>query len=263
MRRMHRSWSRVILMACAAFAGSPAARAEVPLLRHTVVHAYPHDVSAFTEGLLYRDGVLYESTGENGKSTLRKVDLKSGKVLQKHDLSTLYFGEGIVDWKDTLIQLTWRNGVGFVHDLNTFDVTSTFHYRGEGWGLTRDSTHIYMSDGSSALRILDPDSLEQTGRLEVTADGRPVHNLNELEWVNGTLYANVWMTSRIAIIDPASGKVTGWLDLADLLDVSALPDPADSLLNGIAYDAKKDRLFVTGKRWPMLFEIKVVAPPTR
>lgn len=248
-----------IALTCAVLAAGPA-QAQIPVHGYTVVKRYPHDPGAFTQGLLYRDGMLYEGTGQNGESSLRKVDLATGKVLQKHDLSTMYFGEGIVDWKDSLIQLTWRNGTGFVYDLKTFAQRRTFRYAGEGWGLTRDSRRLYLSDGSSTLRTFDPDSLKQTGSIEVTADGRPLRNLNELEWVKGVIYANVWMTNRIAMIDPASGKVTGWLDLRGLLDTRRLAEPANDVLNGIAYDARRDRLFVTGKRWPALFEIKVKAP---
>jgi glutamine cyclotransferase len=249
------------LLAFALLTCCTAASAEIPTYGYKVVHVYPHDISAFTEGLFYKDGYLYESTGEAGESTVRKVELQTGKVLQRFDVPAQYFGEGIVDWKGKLMQLTWRSQIGFVHDLATFKVERSFTYPGEGWALTRDSKHLYMSDGSATLRVLDPDSLMQTGSIAVTADGVPVTNLNELEWVKGVIYANVWMTSRIALIDPASGHVVGWLDLAKLLDVQRLPEPINDVLNGIAYDARHDRLFVTGKRWPKLFEIKLVKPP--
>jgi glutaminyl-peptide cyclotransferase len=222
------------------------------------VHVYPHDTSAYTEGLFYKDGFLYESTGEKGASSVRKVQLETGKVLQRHDLPTQYFGEGIIDWKGELIQLTWQSETGFVYGLDDFKLRRTFGYPGEGWGLTRDSTRIYMSDGSSVLRILDPDTLAATGSIMVTADGVPVTNLNELEWVDGEIYANVWLTNRIARIDPATGHVVGWIDLAGLFDVSTLPVPMNDVLNGIAWDAQGKRLFVTGKHWPKLFEIKLV-----
>jgi glutamine cyclotransferase len=237
------------------------ARAAVPEYGYKVVRVFPHDISAYTEGLFYKDGFLYESTGETGESTVRKVDLETGKTLQRFDVPSQYFGEGIVDWKDRLMQLTWKSQTGFVYDLDTFKLRRTFSYSGEGWALTRDNKHLYMSDGSSTLRILDPDSLAQTGSIAVTADGVPVTNLNELEWVNGTIYANIWLTSRIALIDPKNGHVTSWVDLASLFDISQLPEPGNDVLNGIAYDVAHDRLFVTGKRWPKLFQIKLVKPP--
>jgi glutaminyl-peptide cyclotransferase len=234
--------------------------AATPVYGYRVVHVYPHDTSAYTEGLFYKDGYLYESTGEAGESTVRKVDLPTGKVLQRHDLPAAYFGEGIVDWKGQLVQLTWKDQLGLVYDLASFRQQRTFSYPGEGWALTRDDKHIYMSDGSAVLRILDPDTLTATGSILVTDEGQPVVNLNELEWVKGEIYANVWMTNRIARIDPATGHVTGWIDLGGLLDVSRLPDPSNDVLNGIAYDAQRNRLFVTGKRWPKLFEIELVPP---
>lgn len=237
-----------------------AAHAATPVYGYHVVHVYPHDTSAYTEGLFYKDGYLYESTGEAGESTVRKVELQTGKVVQRHDVPDAYFGEGIIDWKQQLIQLTWKNQMGFVYDLASFKQLRAFNYPGEGWALTRDSKHIYMSDGSPVLRILDPDTLTATGSIMVTDNGEPVANLNELEWVKGEIYANVWMTNRIARIDPATGHVTGWIDLSGLLDVSRLPDPGNDVLNGIAYDEQHDRLFVTGKRWPKLFEITLVKP---
>lgn len=236
------------------------AQAATPVYGYRVVHVYPHDTSAYTEGLLYKDGYLYESTGEAGESTVRKVELQTGKVLQRHDVPSAYFGEGIVDWNHELIQLTWKDQLGFVYDLASFKQLRTFNYPGEGWALTRDSKHLYMSDGSAVLRVLDPNTLTATGSILVTDNGQPVVNLNELEWVKGEIYANVWMTNRIARIDPATGHVTGWIDLSGLLDVNRLPDPGNDVLNGIAYDEQHDRLFVTGKRWPKLFEITLVKP---
>nr|WP_237561526.1 glutaminyl-peptide cyclotransferase [Frateuria defendens] len=234
--------------------------AAVPVYGYKVVRSYPHDTGAFTEGLFYKDGFLYESTGERGESTVRKVALATGKVLQQDALPPQYFGEGIVDWQGRLMQLTWRSGIGAVRDLASFKVLASFRYPGEGWALTRDDARVYMSDGTAVLRVLDPATMRQTGSLPVTADGQPVQNLNELEWVKGELYANVWMTNRIARIDPKSGRVTAWIDLAGLLDTSRLGNPVDDVLNGIAYDAKHDRLFVTGKRWPKLFEIMLTPP---
>jgi glutaminyl-peptide cyclotransferase len=253
-------WFASILVLIALADAAPA-WAAIPVYGYKIVHVYPHDTSAYTEGLFYKDGFLYESTGEAGQSTVRKVDLKSGETVQRYNLPSRYFGEGIIDWKDRLVQLTWQAQIGFVYDLATFKLQRTFNYPGEGWALTRDATHLYMSDGSAVLRILDPETLKSTGSIMVTADGKPVEQLNELEWVKGELYANIWLTNRIARIDPATGHVVGWIDLAGLLDVNQLPDPGNDVLNGIAYDAQHDRLFVTGKRWPKLFEIRLVKKP--
>ena len=239
------------------------AQAAIPTHGYRIVHAYPHDPNAYTEGLFYRDGYLYESTGKVGASTVRKVALETGEVVQRHDVPAPYFGEGIVDWKHRLIQLTWRDQIGFVYDLASFKLQRTVAYPGEGWALTRSDKHLYMSDGSAVLRVLDPDTLATTGSLMVMADGVPVTNLNELEWVHGEIYANIWLSNRIARIDPATGQVTGWIDLSGLLDISKLPDPANDVLNGIAWDAEHDRLFVTGKCWPTLFEIKLLPDRSR
>ena len=222
------------------------------------VHVYPHDRNAFTEGLFYLDGFLYESTGLNGQSTVRKVDLATGRVLRRRSLSPRFFGEGIVAWKDQLIQLTWQNHVGFVDDLISFKQLRKFSYAGEGWALTQNGRELIMSDGTPQLRFLDPVTLTEVRRLTVTADGRPVKDLNELEWVKGEVLANIWLTNTIARIDPATGKVTGWIDLTGLMNPAELGGDPDAIPNGIAYDAAHDRLFVTGKRWPRLFEIKLV-----
>lgn len=245
-------------LAFALLACSTAASAAVPVYDYKIVHAYPHDTGAYTEGLFYKDGYLYESTGQAGESSVRKVVLETGEVVQRHRLPKQYFGEGIVDWKDQLVQLTWQSQTGFVYDLASFTPQRRFSYHGEGWALTRDDTHLYMSDGTPVLRVLDPETLAVVRRIHVTADGAPVTHLNELEWVDGEIYANVWLTDRIARIDPASGHVVGWIDLAGLFDISQLPDPGNDVLNGIAWDAQHKRLFVTGKHWPKLFEIKLV-----
>jgi glutaminyl-peptide cyclotransferase len=242
----------------ALLARSALAQTDIPVYGYQIVHVYPHATDAYTEGLFYKGGYLYESTGQTGQSTVRKVELETGKVLQVHHVPAQYFGEGIVDWKNRLVQLTWQSQMGFVYDLDSFKLQHTFNYPGEGWALTRDDKHLYMSDGSPVLRVLDPETLVTVGSILVTADGAPVNNLNELEWVKGEIYANVWLSNRIARIDPASGHVVGWIDLTGLLDTSKLPDPGNDVLNGIAYDAQHDRLFVTGKCWPKLFEIKLV-----
>jgi len=246
------------LAALALLTCTAAAHAAIPVYGYKVVHTYPHDTGAYTEGLFFKDGHLYESTGHNGQSTVRKVDLASGEVVQIQRLPTQYFGEGIIDWKDRLIQLTWQQQTGIIYDLASFEPKARFNYPGEGWALTRDDSHIYMSDGTSQLRVLDPETLQEVRRIDVTADGQPVPQLNELEWVDGEIYANVWLTERIARIDPASGHVVGWIDLSGLFDSSTLPNPIDDVLNGIAWDAHGKRLFVTGKSWPKLFEIKLV-----
>jgi glutamine cyclotransferase len=231
--------------------------AQAPVEGYQVVHTYPHDTEAFTQGLIYVDGHLYESTGGNGRSSIRMVDLNTGRVLQKYDLPSEYFGEGLTDWGSNLLQLTWKAEKGFIYDRFSFTVQGSFHYQGEGWGLTHNRKSLILSDGSSVLRFLDPGSFRQIRRLSVTDDGKPVKNLNELEYVKGEIYANIWETDRIARISPRTGKVLGWVDLTGIIDKSQLRD-ADAVLNGIAYDAKTDRLFVTGKLWPKLFEIKVV-----
>jgi glutamine cyclotransferase len=238
--------------------GSPLAhaRAATPVYGYEVVRTYPHDPNAFTEGLFLRDGFLYESTGLQGASSIRKIVLETGSVENERSISSQYFGEGVIDWKDKLIQLTWKNQIGFVYGLDDFETRGEFSYAGEGWALTRDDKRIIMSDGTSRLRFLDPDTLKETGGITVTDEGRPVDQLNELEWVKGEILANIWQTDRIARIDPATGKVKGWIDLTGLLPVEDR-DRAD-VLNGIAYDAKADRLIVTGKLWPRMYEIRLV-----
>jgi glutaminyl-peptide cyclotransferase len=243
------------LAACAC--SSPTQASGTPEYTYEVVHTYPHDPAAFTQGLVYLDGVLYEGTGLEEQSSIRKVKLETGEVLQKRDLDGAYFGEGIVNWKDRLLELTWKAQRGFIYDLSTFTPRGQFEYPGEGWGLTQDGKRIIMSDGSAELRFWDPETLKELGRVTVTDDGHPVTNLNELEWVNGEVYANVWMTDRIARIDPSSGKVVGWIDCRGLLLPSDRTSQTD-VLNGIAYDAAGKRLFITGKRWPKLFEIRLV-----
>lgn len=238
-----------------------ASHAAVPVYGYRVVHAYPHDTQAFTEGLFYRDGFLYESTGMIGASSIRKVDLVTGKVLQQHDLPPPDYGEGIVAWRNKLVELTWQSQRGYTYDLDSMRRTGSFSYPGEGWALTADDRHLLMSDGTPAIRVLDPETLSQVSTILVTADGAAVKNLNELEWVKGELFANVWLTQRIARIDPASGDVTGWIDLSGLgPKPDETGDPTNDVLNGIAWDAKGERLFVTGKRWPKIYEIELTPP---
>ena len=242
-----------------AFGGCATKQPEHPIeYTYEIVHTYPHDPSAFTQGLVYLDGVLYEGTGMWEESSIRKVKLETGEVLEKREVPGEYFGEGIVVWKDRLLELTWKNQKGFVYDLATFAPKGGFSYPGEGWGLTTDGQRVIMSDGTAELRFWDPETLREIGRVTVTDEGRPVARLNELEWVKGEVYANIWQTDRIARIDPRTGRVAGWIDLRGLLTVQERSNP-EQVLNGIAYDAKGDRLFVTGKRWPKLFEIRVSA----
>jgi len=248
-------------LANAPLARAPLARAplEIPVYDAEIVHTYPHDVAAFTEGLFYLNGFLYESTGLEQHSSIRKIRLETGEVVQQRDISREYFGEGIVNWKGHIISLTWKTQVGFVFDLASFKLQRQFSYVGEGWGLTQDGKEIIMSDGSSQLRFLDPDTLTETHRVEVTMQGNSIRNVNELEWVKGEIYANVWQTNWILRIDPVSGRVLGVIDLRGVLQKSDIIPGQTDVLNGIAYDAKNDRLFVTGKNWPKLFEIRLKA----
>ena len=227
-----------------------------PVYTYQVVHTYPHDHAAFTQGLIYLDGVLYEGTGMKGHSSIRKVELQSGRVLKEKPLSEQYFGEGLTEWGKQLIEITWQSNVGFVWDRETFQLLKSFTYTGEGWGITHDSKRLIMSDGTAFLRFLDPGALKETGRLQVREGARPIDNLNELEFYKGDVLSNIWQEDRIARISLTSGQVVEWIDLSGLLP--ARDREGIDVLNGIAYDAKGDRLFVTGKWWPKLFEIKLV-----
>lgn len=247
----------VLLLACLLSVWS-AAQAAIPVYGFIVKHTYPHDPQAFTQGLFFKDGFLYESTGRPGQSTVRKVELASGKVLHKTDLAPELFGEGIAEMGQDIVGLTWTTQVGHVFDLKTLRLKKRFSYKGEGWGLASGAGKLYMSDGTAFIRVLNP-SLAEVRRFEVKADGKPIDRLNELEWVDGELYANVWGEDIIARIDPASGKVVGWIDLRPLLPIEKRGTASpDAVLNGIAYDARQRRLFVTGKLWPSLFEIELV-----
>jgi len=243
------------LCACSAKPDA-AAPAVVPSLDYSIVRTYPHDPDAFTQGLLFHDGVLFESTGRNGFSSLRKVRLETGDVLQKVDVPEMYFAEGLALAGTRLMQLTWQAQMGFVYDLATFAKAGTFDYPGEGWGLTTDGTRLIMSDGTPELRFLDGQTLKETGRVTVRDSGVPVKDLNELEMIGDAVFANVWMTPRIVRIDPKTGAVTGHLDLDRIMPSPAPGKPID-VLNGIAWDAQGKRLFVTGKLWPTLYELKV------
>jgi glutaminyl-peptide cyclotransferase len=230
--------------------------ANLPVYGYNVVHAYPHDRGAFTQGLQFADGFLYEGTGLNGRSSIRKTRLETGEVVQSRAIGSEFFGEGISVWKNELIELTWRSQVAFVYDRATFEPRRTFTYTGEGWGLTHDGTNLIMSDGTDTLRFVDPSTFAERRRIRVTSGGEPVRFLNELEYVDGEIYANVWQTNYIVRIAPDGGNVIAWVDLTAILPPE--DRPGTDVMNGIAYDAARRRLFVTGKLWPKLFEITLV-----
>lgn len=250
-------WTLALLAACLA-AVAPASAAD----SYRIVHSYPHDPKAFTQGLIYAGGYLYESTGLNGQSSLRMVDLESGRVLQELPIPSKYFAEGLTAWGSTLVQLTWETHIAFVYDRFSFRELRTFSYKGEGWGLTEDGKNLILSDGSANLRFFDPATFRELRHVIVKDHGAPVAELNELEYVRGEIYANIWHSDRIARIAPATGRVLGWIDLAGLLP-RAEHSTEEAVLNGIAYDSAHDRLFVTGKLWPTLFEIKVIPEPPK
>ncbi|WP_064746822.1 glutaminyl-peptide cyclotransferase [Lysobacter antibioticus] len=271
-RRFRRLRTSILCLAAAGIGIAAATAAQAPsraapVWSYKVVARYPHDPGAFTQGLIFRDGFLYESTGLNGRSTVRKVKLDTGEVVQRASLPASVFGEGLTDRQTErgrqLLVLTWTSRAGYILDMGSFATAGTFSYPGEGWGLTRSQDTVYLSDGSAQIRLLDPKTLKERGRIEVREGGRPVEQLNELEWVKGEIYANVWQTDRIVRIDPKSGRVLGWIDLSGLLSRHGSGGSGGrgaDVLNGIAYDAARDRLFVTGKWWPDLFEIKPVPP---
>ena len=229
---------------------------------YRILHTYPHDPNAFTQGLVFVDGHLYESTGRNGQSSLRMVNLESGRVLQQQPVDSKYFAEGLTDWASTLVQLTWETHVGMVYDRFSLRPLRTFSYAGEGWGLTHDAKSLILSDGTPTLRFLDPATFRELRRVTVTDNGKPVFDINELEYIQGEVYANIWHSDRIARISPGTGEVLGWIDLKGLLPESERSSP-EAVLNGIAWDAARHRLFVTGKLWPKLFEIEVIPEPAR
>jgi len=224
---------------------------------YKIINTFIHDPGAFTQGLVWDEGVLYEGTGLHGKSSLRKTKLESGEVLKKVKLPDQFFGEGVTIFHNRIIQLSWRSNIGFVYDKNTLNVIRTFRYDNEGWGITHDGNKLIMSDGSANLYFLDPVTFKEIGKIEVRDEMGPVTKLNELEYINGQIFANVWKTDRIAIIDPLNGQVKGWIELQGLTDLAG-GDRSKKTLNGIAYDKERDRLFVTGKLWPKIYEIVTV-----
>jgi glutaminyl-peptide cyclotransferase len=235
---------------------APSAAPGTPVLGYEVVRTYPHDPKAYTQGLVYQDGFLYESTGLHGQSSLRKVNLETGAVIKEVDLAPRFFGEGLALYKDRMFQLTWQSKIGFIYDLGSFNKVGDFSYVGEGWGLTHDGSSLIMSDGTDKLRYLDPETQKARRDLKVRNGDQPLFALNELEFIKGQIYANVYQTERVARIDPDSGRVVSWVDLSGLLKAEDRKKSVD-VLNGIAYDAGRDRIFVTGKLWPKLFEIRV------
>ncbi|MFH0778026.1 MAG: glutaminyl-peptide cyclotransferase [Candidatus Eisenbacteria bacterium] len=228
---------------------------------YSVKRVYPHARDAFTQGLVFESGFLYESTGGHGTSSLRKVELETGRVVMTKRLPGEYFAEGLTIHGNRLIQLTWQSHKGFVYDKATFRQLREFGYPTEGWGMTHNDTHLIMSDGTASLRFLDPETFAEVNVIEVTAGGDAVLGLNELEFINGEIYANVWLTDQILIVSPITGEVRGRLDLTGLLPPEDRARPDVDVLNGIAYDAENDRIFVTGKRWPKMFEIGIRRQP--
>jgi glutamine cyclotransferase len=231
-----------------------------PVYHYKVIARYPHSTSSYTEGFFFRDGLFYEGTGIKGHSQVLIYE-PSGKIAQHYDVPPQYFGEGIVDWGDNLLEWTWQSNVGVVLDRASLRPIRQFHYTGEGWGMTRTDRELITSDGTAILRFRNPDTFDETRMIVVRDGATPVRNLNELEYIKGEIYANVWHSDRIARISPADGHVIAWIDCTGLLAPGAVSDP-EAVLNGIAYDARRDRLFVTGKEWPTIFEIKLL-PATK
>ncbi len=244
-------------LGCTHLPGQPPSAKPIPVYGYQVVNKFPHSTSSYTEGFLFLDGLFYEGTGLEGHSALLADAPSTGNPVQKHDLAPQYFGEGIVDWGPNLYQWTWQTHTGFVYDRFTFRPIRQFTYTGEGWGMTHDKTALITSDGTSTLRFRDPATFKETRHITVHDGTKAIEQLNELEYVKGEIYANVWHDDRVARISPRDGRVLGWIDLRGLLPESQRVN-AESVLNGIAYDAAHDRLFVTGKQWPAVFEIKVV-----
>ncbi|HRR05609.1 MAG TPA: glutaminyl-peptide cyclotransferase [Candidatus Woesebacteria bacterium] len=250
----HFSISLIIFLLFLILSSETSPSAITPNYTYKIINTYPHDRAAFTQGLIFNDGFLYESTGLYGRSSLRKVNLKTGMILKKHLLPPLVFAEGITLLGTKIIQLTWKSKMGFVYNKENFEVLQTFHYPTEGWGITNDGKQLIMSDGSSTLFFLDPETFKEIDKIDVRdQEGAAVKGINELEYIKGEIFANIWPTMRIARISPKTGKVMGWIDLAGVVPLEKDTD----VLNGIAYDEKNDRLFVTGKLWPKVFEIKI------
>ena len=228
----------------------------IPRYSYNIINTYPHDVGAFTEGLVYESGFLYESTGKINESTLRKVDLQTGEILKLHKLDENYFGEGITLYDNKIFQLTWKSNVGFIYDKDSFNLINKFYYNTEGWGITHNDENLIMSDGTDEIYFLNPKNFKKVYSIKVHDEFRPVTKLNELEFIQGEIYANVWKRNKIARICPHSGKITGWIELKGLLSPKEYKNAGT--LNGITYDKQNNRIFVTGKMWPKIFEIKLI-----
>jgi glutamine cyclotransferase len=256
---MKKVWS-ILLILVAATAFQAQTSAPTPTYSYQVVKTYPHDSKSFTQGLIFLDGSLYESTGLKGNSKLRHVQIDTGKVLQEYIVTPEYFAEGMTNWGSDLVQLTWTTGAAFVYDRATFKIKKSFQYAGEGWGLTQDGTRFILSDGSANLRFMNPQTFQETGHVTVRDHGKAIDELNELEFIKGEVWANIWHSDRIARISPKTGDVVGWIDLTGIGATAGAG--GEAVLNGIAYDAASDRIFVTGKLWSKIFEIRVV-PKTR
>jgi len=250
----------VVLLLVAGLAAALPRGATPPVSGVRVVNTFPHDPRAFSQGLVIADGTLYEGTGQHGESSLREVELTTGRVLRFVPLTRDYFGEGIAVHGDRIYQLTWKNRIGLIYDRQTFAPISSFRYSGEGWGLTTDGEHLIMSDGTATIRFLDPKSFDVVRRIDVRAGRDRIDKLNELEYIHGEIWANVWYSDRIARIAPKTGEVTGWVDLSPLYPARERPS-REHVANGIAYDAAAKRLFVTGKHWPKLYEIALIEQP--
>jgi glutaminyl-peptide cyclotransferase len=249
-----------LLLAVFLLGRTMASYASAPVYGYRVVAKFPHSAESYTEGFFYRDGMFYEGTGRAGQSAVHVIDPMTGANIQHRDLAGEYFGEGIVDWGPNIYEWTWKSGVCFVYDRFSLQLVKQFSYAGEGWGMTRTMQELITSDGTATLRFRDPNTFRETRHIVVRDGEKTIDQLNELEFVKGEIYANVWHTDKIARISPADGHVISWIDLAGLLPVGQMVN-AESVLNGIAYDAQHDRLFVTGKQWPAVFEIKVVPKP--
>ena len=245
------------VLACSNSSTAKQALDSVPVYSYEVINTWPHDPAAYTQGLVFYDGTLFESTGLRGASSLRRVELKTGKVKKKVDVDRQYFAEGMTIFQDKIFQLTWQSQKGFVYDLKKFRQEGEFAYEGQGWGLTHDEHSLILSDGTNRIRFLDPTSFQVQRTISVYDNGQPLTDLNELEYIKGEIYANIWKTNRIVRLDPATGKINAWIDMSGLHHEGDDPN-SENCLNGIAYDAENDRLFVTGKRWPKLFEIRLV-----
>ncbi len=231
---------------------------EIEFYTYDVIERYPHNTNAFTQGLVYADGYIYEGTGRYGQSSIKKIDMTTGQVIKQRALDPQYFGEGITIFDGKLIQLTWTSQIGFVYDKNSFDLLESFHYPTQGWGLTHNQDELIMSDGSNTLYYMDPHSYQITGQIQVTYNGDPVYRINELEYIQGMIYANVYQTDNIIQINPHSGAVTAWINMEGLVSSFLNSIDSEAVLNGIAYDEKEHRIFVTGKLWPTLFEVRFV-----